>query len=73
MNWDIVEGNWNQMKGEARKAWGKLTDNDWETIGGHKDKLVGKLQEHYGWARNEAERKVDEHFFPSKTGRRDML
>jgi len=73
MNWDIVEGNWNQMKGEARKAWGKLTDNDLEVVAGQKDKLVGKLQEHYGWARNEAERRVDETFFPGKTGRRDMI
>ncbi len=68
MNWDIVQGNWTQMKGEARKAWGKLTDNDLEVVAGNKDKLVGKLQEHYGWAKNEAERNIDETFFPKKTG-----
>lgn len=68
MNWDIIEGNWTQMKGEARKAWGKLTDNDLEVVAGNKDKLCGKLQEHYGWAKNEAERNIDETFFPKKTG-----
>ena len=35
MNWDIVQGNWTQMKGEARKAWGKLTDNDLEVVAGN--------------------------------------
>jgi uncharacterized protein YjbJ (UPF0337 family) len=62
MNWDIVKGNWEQAKGEARKQWGKLTDDDWHVIGGEKDKLAGKLQEHYGWAKDEAERHVDAHF-----------
>ena len=62
MNWDIVKGNWEQLKGEARVKWGKLTDNDWEVMAGSKDKLVGKLQEHYGLARDQAEKQVDEHF-----------
>lgn len=62
LNWDVVKGNWKQLKGEARAQWGKLTDDEWEQIGGEKDKLVGKLQEHYGWTREEAERHADEHF-----------
>jgi uncharacterized protein YjbJ (UPF0337 family) len=62
MNWDVIKGRWNQLKGEARKQWGKLTDNDWEKIAGEKDKLLGKLQERYGWSRQEAERSADEYF-----------
>ena len=62
MNWDIVEGNWKQLKGEARKTWGKLTDDDWDVINGNREKLTGKLQEHYGWAKNDAERAIDDHF-----------
>ena len=62
MNWDIVKGRWNQVKGEARKQWGKLTDNDWDQVAGEKDKLIGKLQERYGWSRDEAERSADEYF-----------
>ncbi len=50
------------LKGEARKQWGKLTDDDWEKIAGEKDKLLGKLQERYGWSRQEAERSADEYF-----------
>jgi uncharacterized protein YjbJ (UPF0337 family) len=60
MNWDMIEGNWKQFKGKARQQWGKLTDDDFENIGGKKDVLVGKIQEKYGKSREEAEREVDE-------------
>lgn len=62
INWDIVKGKWNQLKGDARIQWGKLTDDDWAQIDGNKDKLLGKLQEQYGWTREEAERRADEFF-----------
>lgn len=62
MNWDTIKGKWNQLKGDGRKQWGKITDSEWEQIGGEKDKLLGKLQEHYGWSRDEAEREADTHF-----------
>jgi uncharacterized protein YjbJ (UPF0337 family) len=62
MNWDIVQGKWKEMKGEARKQWGKLTDDDWTEIAGEKDKLLGKLQQHYGWSRDEAEKRTDDYF-----------
>jgi uncharacterized protein YjbJ (UPF0337 family) len=70
-NWDIIKGKWNQLKGDARTQWGKLTDSDWEQIAGQKDKLVGKLQEHYGWNRVEAEREVDDYFSTSQSNTRD--
>jgi uncharacterized protein YjbJ (UPF0337 family) len=60
MNWDIVEGKWNQFKGSLRSQWGKLTDDDIETVGGKKDKFVGLLQERYGKRRDEAERELDD-------------
>lgn len=60
MNWDIIKGNWNQIKGKARREWGEITDNEWEQIGGEKDKLVGRLQEKYGWTREEADRRADD-------------
>jgi uncharacterized protein YjbJ (UPF0337 family) len=60
MNWDVVKGKWKQLKGETRKEWGQLTDDDHEKIAGNKDLLVGKLQEKYGWAKEYAENKVNE-------------
>jgi len=59
MNWDQVAGNWKQLRGGIREQWGKLTDDDLDVIAGQRDQLVGKLQERYGWAREEAERQAD--------------
>ena len=60
MNTNTLEGNWNQLKGEAKKRWGKLTNNDLEIIEGKRDVLVGRIQERYGKAREEAEKEVDQ-------------
>jgi uncharacterized protein YjbJ (UPF0337 family) len=60
MNWDQVEGKWLQFTGSARKRWGKLTDDDWKTVAGRKDQLVGRIQERYGIAREAAEAQADE-------------
>lgn len=58
--WDQIAGNWKQFRGEVRKQWGKLTDDDMEQIRGERDKLVGKIQERYGIERAEASRQLDE-------------
>jgi uncharacterized protein YjbJ (UPF0337 family) len=60
VNWDQIEGKWKQYSGRFREKWGKLTDSDLEVIRGRKDQLVGKVQERYGIAKEEAERQVDE-------------
>ncbi len=60
MNWDQVEGKWKQMKGSLRQQWAKLTDSDYQDIAGDKDKLIGRLQERYGYGREQAEREVRE-------------
>jgi len=62
MNWDVVKGNWKQLKGEVRKQWGKLTDDDWEEMAGEKDKILGKLQQRYGWSKEQAEREAEQQF-----------
>ncbi len=60
MNWDTVKGKWKQMRGSARKQWGKLTDDDLEQAAGHRDQLAGKVQERYGVTKEEAEKQVDD-------------
>lgn len=60
MNWQQVEGNWQQFRGKAKSQWGKLTDDDMDRIQGNRDQLVGKVQEAYGIGKEEAERQVDE-------------
>lgn len=59
MNWDNIQGNWKELKGKLRSKWGKLTDDDLEHIAGKKDALLGRLQQHYGFAKDEAERQLD--------------
>lgn len=59
MNWDQIEGNWKQFKGEAQRQWGKLTDDELDQVDGNRDKLAGKIQERYGKSKDEAERELD--------------
>jgi uncharacterized protein YjbJ (UPF0337 family) len=62
MNSDTFEGRWKQMIGELRSWWGKLSDDDFEKIAGKKDRLVGMLQEKYGYTREAAQQEVDRRF-----------
>jgi uncharacterized protein YjbJ (UPF0337 family) len=59
MNWNEVEGKWKQMKGSVREKWGKLTDDDLQTIGGKRDQFIGKLQERYGMSQEQANKDLD--------------
>lgn len=59
MNWDRIEGNWKQFRGQVRQQWGKLTDDDMDYVEGRRDQLAGILQERYGIARDEADRQID--------------
>lgn len=58
--WDQIAGGWKQVRGEVRKQWGKLTDDDLEVIKGQREKLAGKIQERYGMAKEDANRQIDE-------------
>ena len=58
--WQRIEGNWKQFTGSVKERWAELTDDEIGEIDGNKDQLVGKVQETYGIAREEAEEQVDE-------------
>lgn len=58
MNKDILKGQWTQVKGKVKEKWGDLTDNDLTQIEGHRDQLVGRIQERYGLRQEEAEKQV---------------
>jgi uncharacterized protein YjbJ (UPF0337 family) len=60
MNWDQIEGQWGQLKGQVKSKWSKLTDDDVTNLSGKKETLIGKLQERYGILKDEAEKQVDE-------------
>lgn len=60
MNWDQIKGKWEQAKGNMRAKWGDLTDDEIAQIEGNREVLVGKLQERYGMAKDQAEREADD-------------
>ncbi len=60
MNRDQLEGQWKQLKGQVKQKWGDLTDDDLQVIEGMHERLVGKVQERYGIAKEQAEKEIDE-------------
>ena len=60
MNKDIFKGKWAQMKGGIRTQWGKMTDDDVDQIQGDAEKFIGKLQERYGYGREQAEKELND-------------
>lgn len=71
MNWDQVEGKWKQVKGTVKERWGKLTDDDLDTIAGKRDQLAGRLQERYGITKEQAEAEIDQWRTPDATDTAD--
>ena len=59
MNKEILKGKWLQVKGDVRYWWGKLTDDDVDQIQGDVEKFIGKLQERYGYGREQAETELN--------------
>lgn len=58
MNKDIFQGNWEEVKGKMKQQWGKLTDDDLKQLEGSQQEIYGKLQKHYGYSKEEAEKAV---------------
>jgi uncharacterized protein YjbJ (UPF0337 family) len=58
MQWDYIEGKWQQQRGRVLEQWGKLTNDDLDVIAGRREQLVGLLQQRYGKTRDEVERQV---------------
>ena len=66
MNTEIWQGKGHQLKGSAKAQWGKLTDNELDMVDGNAEKLVGLVQERYGYARQRAQQEVDSFFARQK-------
>ena len=58
MNWDRIEGNWKQFKGQVKEKWGKFTDDELDIVAGKRDQFLGRLQEKYGITKDEAQRQL---------------
>ena len=53
MDWNRVEGNWKEVKGK---------DDDLTAINGQRDQLEGRLQQRYGYAKDQTRKEVDTWF-----------
>jgi uncharacterized protein YjbJ (UPF0337 family) len=70
MNADVFKGKWLEIKGDVKRRWGKLTDNEVEEIAGTEEMLIGLLQKSYGYAREDAERDYEEFMTALQKGER---
>jgi uncharacterized protein YjbJ (UPF0337 family) len=68
MNRDILEGKWKEARGEVKAWWGKLTDDDLDQASGNADRLIGLLQQKYGYTRERAESEFDRRVKELKVG-----
>ena len=57
-----MEGNLKQVKGNAKKQWGKLTDADLTAIDGRREELEGKIQERYGYTKYRVRKEIDDWY-----------
>ncbi len=60
MNTERASGRYNQLSGEIKKTWGKLTDDDISLYRGNVEKFYGKVKEKYGIAKEIAEERMKE-------------
>ncbi len=72
-NRDVLMGKWKQMRGRVREQWGKLTDSQIDQIAGNYDRLVGTLQENYGYTREKAMEEADRWIDNMNRGARDTM
>ena len=60
MNWESIEGNWKDFKGQAKQQWSKLSDEQLDKIAGKRDQLSGKIQEAHGISKDQTEKQVSD-------------
>ena len=58
MNWDSIQGKWQEYKGQVKQQWGKLTDNDLTIINGKREVLAGRLLATYGHSKERIEKEI---------------
>jgi uncharacterized protein YjbJ (UPF0337 family) len=59
MNSDMVSARWNDLRGQAQQRWGRLTGSDLDEVQGQTTRLMGLIQDRYGYSRWKAQREVN--------------
>lgn len=73
MNRDVLESQWTEVREILKDKFSNLTDEDLRQINGRYDQLVAKLQQKYGYTREEAEERIRAFNFDRFTGSRAHL
>lgn len=60
MNTDQLSGTWSVLKGKIQEKWGKLTADDLDVIEGDRKQIVGRIQQRYGYTKEQVEAQLDE-------------
>ncbi len=60
MNTQVLQGQWNQVRGQLKKKWSQLTEDDLKFANGNIDQLVGRIQHKTGEAREAIEGYLEE-------------
>jgi uncharacterized protein YjbJ (UPF0337 family) len=60
MNEDILQTQWKQLRGQVKQWWSVLSESDLDKINGRREKLIDKLQERYGFSREQAMREIND-------------
>ena len=62
MNTDMIKGKWQQIKGDLKKTWGKITDDEWEETKGDAQSVTGLIRNKYGHVKEDISTKVSDLF-----------
>jgi uncharacterized protein YjbJ (UPF0337 family) len=66
MHLQSLKGSWEQIKGDLKKKFGKLTDDDLKYVEGEEEELLGRLEKKLGVKREELEKIMKEHLAKPK-------
>jgi uncharacterized protein YjbJ (UPF0337 family) len=66
MNKDIIQGKWEEVKGQLKQQWGKLTDDEITKMKGSYQELVGHLQKSYGYEKDKASEEINDFIKKNK-------
>ena len=63
MDKERMKGKWNQIKGDIKRKWGQVTDDDLLQAEGDMDKVIGKIQERTGEQRDMIRKWINERTY----------
>lgn len=54
----VIDGKWNEVKGQLKQRYGELTENDLMYQEGMEDELFGRIEKKVGKSRAEIEKEI---------------